>query len=387
MDTDRLPSLAIWTRISCDALLLVGGAIMTWGTLFTGLHPYFFPYGALAAAVVAITAYSRKRRSRKTIAYLLVAIQLYIVAITLLVASWGKISPGVLIDLGVLAAWPTLALLWLFLDHRATSRIDRLTSVDQAEKAYRRNWKGLLARVALSFMLALLVPAFSFYCATLIPALITQVNSHSWPQAQGMVMLSEIRDENISLFEGRYNLVYRYQVDGKTYRGTRYTAVHPHLIENCRNKQLAEELKVGSSITVHYRKTDPTQSLLQTGIDSYILLLLLGMLVYALWSFSTCFYLYDGEHRFLLSPEKYKLFNTPARIARYIWLAFSGIVALFVAGGFLVATDYAPTQADALAAWGITLAASYLIYCWIHRKTAGELAEGTPVPQRAICKA
>jgi len=141
VDSDRLPWLVLWTRIWCDAVLLVGGATMAWWMLFTSLRPWFFPYGILAIAIVALTAYSKKRRSRKTVAFLLLAILLNIAAITLLVASWGKISPGVLLDLGDLAAWPAIGLLWLFLDHRATCRLDHLTSIDLAEKSYQRSWE------------------------------------------------------------------------------------------------------------------------------------------------------------------------------------------------------------------------------------------------------
>jgi len=360
MDSGRLPWFAIWTRISCDAVLLIGGVITTWGMLFTSLRSWFFPYGILAAAVVVITAYSRKRR------FLLLAILLNIAAITLLVTSWGKISPGVLLAFGYLATWPTLALLWIFLDRRATRRIDLLISVDQAEEVYQQTWLKILTRAGLSFILLLWMPAASFYCATLIPSLITQVNSRSWPQTQGTVMLSEILEENTSFFQGNYNLVYRYQVDGKIYRGTRHNAIHPHLIENWHIKQLAEELAVGSTIAVHYRETDPTQSLLQTGIDSYFLLLLLSMLFHVLFPLTYCFHLYDTELRFLLSPEKHKLFNTPARMACSIWPAFSAIVALFLGGGCLIATDYAP--------WGMTLTASYLIFRWANRKATREQA-------------
>ncbi len=56
-----------------------------------------------------------------------------VVAITLLVVTRDGIDYSVLVALGFLAAWPLLGLLWLFLDRRATSRIDRLTSVEKYE--------------------------------------------------------------------------------------------------------------------------------------------------------------------------------------------------------------------------------------------------------------
>jgi len=158
MDSGRLSWFAIWTRISCDAVLIVGGSLMAYGALVASLHSWFIAYGVLAAAVAVLTACSRKLRTRRRVMFLLLATLLYVVAITLVAVNRGGIDSSVLIALGLLAAWPTLGLLWLFLDRRATSRIDRSTSVEKAEEAYRPSWREPFARVAFSFVFALYVP-------------------------------------------------------------------------------------------------------------------------------------------------------------------------------------------------------------------------------------
>jgi len=106
MDSGRLSWLAIWTRISCDAILIVGGTLMAYGALVASSHSWFIAYGVLAVAVAMLTACSRKRRTRRRVMFLLLVILLYVVAIALVAATRGGIDRSVLIALGFLAAWP-----------------------------------------------------------------------------------------------------------------------------------------------------------------------------------------------------------------------------------------------------------------------------------------
>jgi len=155
---------------------------------------------------------------------------------------------------------------------------------------------------------------------------------------------------------------------------TRSTPLH-RTVENWQVDRLAKELPVDSAVTVYYREADPAQSLLQPGINAQISLLLLGMLFHVLLSVSVCFHLIDRELRFLLPVEKYELHNTPFKTSIFLWTAFCGIVALSAAGGCLIATDYTPTNLDALAAWSVFIATSWLIFRWTHRLAIRELAE------------
>jgi len=218
----------------------------------------------------------------------------------------------------------------------------------------------------------------------LFPSLITQVESRSWSQTQGTIVRSEVNQKCDSTCKVDHKLLYRYQVDGKPYRGTRYNAIHPLLVENWQVDRLAKELSVDSTVTVYYHEADPAQSLLQPGIDAQVSLLLLGMLFPVTFSISACFHLVDQELRFLLPAEKYELYNTPTKTSVLLWTSFCGVVALSMVGGCLIATDYAPTNLDALAAWGAFIAASWLIFRWANRLAVRELAQKIAAKERLI---
>lgn len=384
MDSTRLPRLAIWTRITCDALLIVGGTLLAIGALYLAPNKWFIGYGVLAAVVAVITACSRRQRTRKQAAFLLFAILFYVAAIMLFATTRGGFDQSVLVAVGYLAAWPTLGLLWLFLDRQARYRIDRFTSVDCAESADRLIWWEPIARLAYGFVILLYTPFCIFYSALWIPSLLIQVESQSWSQAQGTIVLSEVREESDSAFLGEYNLLYNYRVDGKPYRGTRHNGLHPALVGRGCAMWLAEQYIVDSRATVHYQANDPSQSLLQPGVTPQIMLLLLGMALTLGLPIPLSYLAFDRELRFLLPKDRYERYGPTVATTFCLSLGFSGFVAALTAAGFMALTDYNPTHIDALSAWIVALGAGWLIFRWIYRQVVCEWKEKQAVKERLI---
>jgi hypothetical protein len=93
-----------------------------------------------------------------------------------------------------------------------------------------------------------------------------QVWAFTWPAADGVVVRSGVQTRDVN----RLSIAYEYEVDGRTYTGTRYS--YGEVGTDTRHwHKVAAELPAGTPVTVRYDPADPAESLLQPGLNGFVL--------------------------------------------------------------------------------------------------------------------
>lgn len=117
--------------------------------------------------------------------------------------------------------------------------------------------------------------------------ILEQAASKNFPSTAGRITHSELTSQHGS-HGASYDvkLEYEYEVDGRSYKGTRYRCIRTGSLEAMR--QVVDAHPVGSSAPVYYNPKDPQDSLLSPGMErsDWMALLLLtpfNLVMLGLW--------------------------------------------------------------------------------------------------------
>lgn len=93
-----------------------------------------------------------------------------------------------------------------------------------------------------------------------------QVWAFTWPAADGVVVRSGVQTDDVN----RLSIAYEYEVDGVAHTGTRYS--YGEVGTDTRHwHKVAAELPAGTPVRVYHAPTDPAESLLQPGLNGFVL--------------------------------------------------------------------------------------------------------------------
>jgi len=104
--------------------------------------------------------------------------------------------------------------------------------------------------------------------------------SGSWPAVKGKITYA--RPEPRKVKKGTYyhaGVRYTYTVKGRSYTGTRITASDEHQKTRGGAKDVLRKYPVGGQVSVYYNPDEPGMSLLETGMQKNVLVLLGGAAV------------------------------------------------------------------------------------------------------------
>ena len=118
----------------------------------------------------------------------------------------------------------------------------------------------------------------------LIRQIIFANRSHHWPTTSGEIITSEkvrgIDDEGLPTF--KTNIRYRYDVEDQVYVGERITFADylPDTTSRNRVHRLVIEYSIGKTVSIYYHSEIPEISVLEPGIGSTFVFILLTMTMF-----------------------------------------------------------------------------------------------------------
>ncbi|NTX07360.1 DUF3592 domain-containing protein [Myxococcus sp. CA040A] len=140
-----------------------------------------------------------------------------------------------------------------------------------------------LLMIAVVLPVTALVGALDFFA---ISTMVRQAQVASWPSVQGTITRSEVAMVHTSKGSRReLKLAYTYSVDGQPYEGGkhRFTAGSSG-VRRYAEEQVAR-YPLGASVPVYYRPGQPSEAVLQAGMDSSELFMLMGAMPFNLVMF------------------------------------------------------------------------------------------------------
>ncbi|SEK38054.1 Protein of unknown function [Stigmatella aurantiaca] len=212
-----------------------------------------------------------------------------------------------------------------------------------------------------------------------ISSMARQVQSANWPSVQGTLIRSEVEAvrSNKSTTYG-LKVAYTYSVDGQRYEGSRYRFAAWRSGDAGYAEELVVRYPLGTSIPVYYRPGQPSEAVLQAGLGSselFLLMVLLPFNLVALWlgamvgwawkpepPLLSTFFREDGSECVTLDEQW---------TAAWVFLAMgSSALACVVLGG-LAGGFNAPLPVG-VGAWGAVIACGVLAGLWSRaRRKAG----------------
>lgn len=206
-----------------------------------------------------------------------------------------------------------------------------------------------------------------------------QVQSASWPSVQGTITRSEVEAvrSNKSTTYG-LKVAYTYSVDGKRYEGSKYRSSAWRSGDAGFAEELVARYPLGARIPVYYRPGQPSEAMLQVGMGSaelFLLMVLLPFNLVALWlgamvgwvwkpepPLLSTFFREDGSECVTLDGQW---------TAAWVFLALGGSALVFAVLGGLMGGFNAPLPVG-VGAWGAVIACGVLAGLWSRaRRKAG----------------
>lgn len=182
----------------------------------------------------------------------------------------------------------------------------------------------------------------------------------------------------------RFDIRYRYLVDGSPYTGSRYRYGSDSNGDRSGHYRILASYPVGAQVEVHYSPSDPADAVLRVGAEATDLVPALGMLPFNLVMVGLWLAIYSGIRSRLWPPVAggAKL-SDDGRYVR-VWLdswtpLYAGLVVGAVVSGFLafcltfiVVFGFGcyPPMAVPLTAWGLVLGGGGLTCRVVYRKAA-----------------
>ncbi|MFY2559783.1 DUF3592 domain-containing protein [Corallococcus terminator] len=195
-----------------------------------------------------------------------------------------------------------------------------------------------------------------------ISTMVRQTQAASWPSVQGTITRSEVESvrSNKSTTYG-LKVAYDYSVDGQRHEGTRHRYASGRSGVRAYSEELVARYPLGASVPVYYRPGQPSEAVLQVGLDSTELFVLMGMLPFnliALWLWAIM--MSPSKPEPLVSPFRQEdggegvTLDAPSPI-RWATLALgcSGLVC-FALGGTL--GGFTAPLPLGVGAWGVVIA-------------------------------
>jgi hypothetical protein len=120
--------------------------------------------------------------------------------------------------------------------------------------------------------------------------------ARNWPTAMGRVLSADVETRRSSSSEGGYttsyypNVLYEYQVDGKSYRSNQFYVAMPVGLGNyAKVHQQVLQYPVGSMVEVYYNPADPTQAALVPSAPSSSILIWVVVLIVVILAVTVAF--------------------------------------------------------------------------------------------------
>lgn len=208
-----------------------------------------------------------------------------------------------------------------------------------------------------------------------VSSMVLQMQMESWPSVQGTITRSEV-DAVRSNKTTTYGLkvAYTYSVDGQQYEGSKARPSMWRTGDRGFAEELVARYPLGATIPVYYRPGQPSEAVLETGMDGsqlFTLMLLmpfnlvmlwLGTLVVGAWKpeppLLSTFFREDGS--------EYVTLEGPWT-ATWVSLVLVGTSLACVALAGLTVGLHAPLPV-AVGAWGVVIVSGVLVGRWSHAR-------------------
>ncbi|WP_375761001.1 DUF3592 domain-containing protein [Corallococcus exercitus] len=116
--------------------------------------------------------------------------------------------------------------------------------------------------------------------------MVRQVQAESWPTVQGTITRSEVEMVRSKGIKYAPKLAYTYSVDGQPYEGSKYRFASFRSDDPRYAEDAVARYPLGASVPVHYRPGQPSEAVLQPGLMSlelFLLMILMPFNLVALW--------------------------------------------------------------------------------------------------------
>ncbi|WP_242588305.1 DUF3592 domain-containing protein [Corallococcus macrosporus] len=115
--------------------------------------------------------------------------------------------------------------------------------------------------------------------------MVRQVKASSWPTVQGTITRSEVETVRSKGIKYEPKLAYTYSVDGQSYEGSKYRFATFRSSDSGYADDVVARAPLGASVPVYYRPGQPLEALLQPGLGSLELFLLMMLMPFNLVAF------------------------------------------------------------------------------------------------------
>ncbi|NTX66819.1 DUF3592 domain-containing protein [Myxococcus sp. CA051A] len=209
-----------------------------------------------------------------------------------------------------------------------------------------------------------------------ISAMVRQAQVASWPSAQGTITRSEVVMVHTSKgYRRELKLAYTYSVDGQPYEGDKHSFnAGSSGIHRYEEEQLAR-YPLGASVPVYYRPGQPSEAVLQAGMDSWGLFTLMGAMPFNLvmfWLWVVVRWTPKKEEPFRLSTfiredgSECVTLDGPRPAIRVSLALVGASQACFALGGFM--GGFTAPLPVGVGTWGVIIACGVLAGRWARER-------------------